>query len=299
VNIPLGLVLLGLMGIGPVIGWRKASARNLRRNFTLPLAVGASVGLLLFALGIRNLYALLTFALGSFTMTTIVVEFWKGTRARARIEGEGPLRALVSLVGKNRRRYGGYTAHAGLVVMFMGFAGSAFDVEKQAGLLPGESVELPSPYGHSYTITYEDLSWYPAPNMTKLVASVRVERNGRFLTMMSPERRAYRQREEVTSHVGIRRAWNEDLYLILAGVDDPNGVIRGDVERPFVTLRLLVNPLVTWIWIGAWIIAIGTATAFWPERRAPSGPRAPAPPPAARRSEPRRAEEEEEELVGA
>jgi cytochrome c-type biogenesis protein CcmF len=264
VNIPIGLMLLALLGIGPIIGWRKATARNLKRNFTLPLLVGVSVATVLLVAGMRHTYALLTFSIGAFTMTTILVEFFKGTRSRAAIEGEGAGQAFVHLIERNRRRYGGYIVHGGLVLMFAGFAGAAFDVEEQVSLLPGESVTVASPYGHSYRLTYQDMSWYTAQNMTKLIASVRVERGDRQLGMMTAEKRAYRQREEVTSHVGIRRAWNEDLYLILAGVDDAEGVLRGSNDRPLATFRLLVNPLVTWIWIGGAIIAVGTLIAIWP-----------------------------------
>ncbi|HYH80926.1 MAG TPA: cytochrome c biogenesis protein CcsA, partial [Longimicrobium sp.] len=120
VNIPLGLILLFLMGVGPVIAWRKATGRNLRRNFVLPLAGFFTVGLACRLGGVKHPYALLTFALAAFTLTTIVVEFWKGTRARARIEGEGIGPALVHLVDRNRRRYGGYVVHAGFVICFCG-----------------------------------------------------------------------------------------------------------------------------------------------------------------------------------
>jgi cytochrome c-type biogenesis protein CcmF len=272
VNVPIGLMLLALMGIGPIIAWRKASPRNLLRNFTWPVAVGLGTGVLLFAGGMRHGYALATFVLAGFTMTTIVVEFLKGTRARASIEGEGYGAALLHLVERNRRRYGGYVVHAGLVLIFVGFAGAAFDVEEQASLRPGESLEVHSPYGHTYRLTYQDMSWYTATNMTKVIASVRVEREGRTVGLMTAEKRSYRQREEITSHVGIRRAWNEDLYLILAGIDNVEGVVRGTNERPIATFRILVNPLVSWIWIGGAIMALGTLVAVWPGGAPPKTP---------------------------
>jgi cytochrome c-type biogenesis protein CcmF len=269
VTIPLGLILLALMGIGPVIAWRKASPRNLRRNFTWPLAAGLVAAGVLAAVGVRHPYVLLTFGLGAFTTATIVVEFHKGTRARARIEGEAYPRALVHLVRRNRRRYGGYVVHAGLVVMFMGFAGSAYDVEKQVTLVPGEQVQVASPFGHTYTLTYQAMSAYPARNMTKLVAIMEVERDGRRVGVMTAEQRSYRQRDEIGSEVGIRRAWNEDLYLILAGIDDPNGVVQGTNAAPLATFRVLVNPLVPWIWLGGFIMAVGTLIALWPGAEAP------------------------------
>jgi cytochrome c-type biogenesis protein CcmF len=264
VNIPLGLLLLGLLGIGPVIAWRKATGRNLVRNFSTPVGVALAVGAVLWLTDVRHTYALLTFVLGAFTMTTIVVEFWKGTRSRARIEGEGLALAFVHLMERNRRRYGGYVVHAGFVVMFMGFAGAAYDVEKQVSLRPGEQMKIASPFGHTYTLTYQAMSAYPATNMTKVIASVDVAKDGRPVGVLTAEKRSYRQREEVASEVGIRRAWNEDLYLILAGIDDINGVVQGTNPRPIVTFRVLVQPLVPWIWIGGLIMAIGTLVALWP-----------------------------------
>jgi cytochrome c-type biogenesis protein CcmF len=275
VNIPIGLALLALMGIGPVIAWRKASPRNLKRNFTLPLAAGVLVAAALYLAGMRHGYAIATFALAAFTMTTITVEFFKGTRARAVIEGEGFGPAFFHLIARNQRRYGGYIVHAGLVLIFVGFAGAAFDVEEQVSLLPGETMEVRSPYGHAYQLTYQGMSWYTAPNMTKVIASMRVEREGRMLGVLTAEKRAYRQREEITSHVGIRRAWNEDLYLILAGVENIEGVVQGTNQRPLATFRLLVNPLVTWIWIGGAVMALGTLIAVWPGGGTPAPATAP------------------------
>jgi cytochrome c-type biogenesis protein CcmF len=268
VNVPLGLILLFLMGVGPVIAWRKATPRNLKRNFALPLGVSAATGLAFFAAGVHHPYALATFALAAFTLTTIVVEFWKGTRARAKIEGEGTAPALVHLFQRNRRRYGGYVVHAGFVLCCCGFAGKAFNAEKQAALRPGESVTIRSPFGHSYELMYQAMSWYPAQNMTKIVATVEVRRNGRLVGMLAPEKRAYKQREEVTSEVGIRRAWNEDLYLIMAGVADADQFLAGQNPRPVATFKVLVNPLVTWIWLGGIVMAFGTLVAFWPAAEA-------------------------------
>jgi cytochrome c-type biogenesis protein CcmF len=296
VNIPLGLLLLALMGIGPVIAWRKASPRNMRRNFVAPLAVGATVGLGMLAGGVRHTYAILTFALGAFTLATVAIEFWKGTRARARIEGEGALTALVHMVGRNRRRYGGYIVHVGLVIGFMGIAGKAFYVEETLALRPGESMTIASPFGHTYRLVYQDMSWYTATNMTKLVASVAVEKDGRRAGLLTAEKRTYRQREEVASEVGIRRAWNEDLYLILAGIDDPNGVVQGTNPRPVATFRVLVNALVPWIWTGGFIMAVGTLIALWPGRGEEPRPSAAQPGRPAAADRPR---EREPELVEA
>jgi len=264
VGVPIGLLLLGLLGVGPIIAWRKASPRNLQRNFAWPVGVGLAVALAFWISGVRNWMVILTFALGAFTLTTVFVEFKKGTRARATIEGEGWLRAFLHLIQRNRRRYGGYIVHVGIVVMFMGFAGAAYEENVRVALLPGESAEITSPFGHTYELTYQDMSWYPEPNGTKLVASVEVERDGVPLGMLTPEQRSFRQRPETNLEVRIRRAWNEDLYLILAAIDDPNGVIAGTNPRPMATFSILVNPLVPWIWTGGIIMALGTLIAMWP-----------------------------------
>ncbi len=289
VNIPIGLALLFLMGVGPVIAWRKASGRNLKRNFTAPVTTALLVGAVLWVTGVRHPYALLTFILGAFTLTTVFVEFRKGTTARAAIEREGKVRAFFSLIGRNRRRYGGYIAHVGLVLAFMGFAGQAYDVEEQVTLKPGESMEIRSPFGHTYRLTYQDMSVYPATNMTKLIASMRLEKDGEPKGIMTAEQRAYRQRTETSTEVGIRRVWNEDLYLIMAGIDDANGFLQGTNPQPLTTFRVLVNPLVPWIWLGGLIMAIGTLIALWPSPGTVPVRKSPGAPPATER---------EEELVG-
>ncbi|MEX0911837.1 MAG: heme lyase CcmF/NrfE family subunit [Gemmatimonadota bacterium] len=265
VTIPIGLILLGLMGVGPVIAWRKASRRNLQRNFTWPVIVGLVTAAAFWASGVRHIQVLLTFSLGAFTMTTIVVEFMKGTRARAVIEREGVALAFVHMIGRNRRRYGGYVVHAGLVVMFMGFAGAAYEVEKEVGgMLPGESTEIRSPFGDVYRLTYQGMSFYEHTNGYTFAASMEVEKNGEPAGIMTPMQRSFNQRQEINTEVGIRRVWNEDLYLILAGIDDMAGIAQGTNPTPAATLRILINPLVPWIWMGGVIMALGTLVALWP-----------------------------------
>jgi cytochrome c-type biogenesis protein CcmF len=291
VNIPLGLILLFLMGVGPVIAWRKATTRNLRRNFTFPIAVALGVAAILYFQGVHHPQALLTFVLGAFTLTTIAVEFKKGTKARASIEKEGIAKAFVHLVSRNRRRYGGYIVHAGLVFAFMGLAGKAYNVEEQVTVQPGETMKVSSPFGHVYTLRYEAMSWYTATNMTKLIATIKVEKDGEPAGMLTPEQRAYRQREETSTEVGIKRAWNEDLYVILAGIDDANGVVQGTNPRPVTTFRVLINPLVPWLWFGGLVMAIGTLIALWPSALPPQSE------PRRRQAVPEPVTEEEAELV--
>ena len=263
VNIPIGLILLALMGIGPVIAWRRASARNLRKNFVLPTGIGLVVAGILLALGVRHLYAILTFAIGAFVLAIIVIEFWKGTRARARIESENLPVAFLHLVRRNRRRWGGYMVHVGVVVMFMGFAGAAFDTEVRQSLIPGESVTVPSAFGHEYTLTYEGLSTARGQNMWQWIALMRVERDGEPLGTMTTERRFYEAPPQPMTEVGIRSTFTEDLYVILSTLDEQVGM-GNEPQFQRATFQVQVNPLVPWIWYGGLVIAIGTLIAMWP-----------------------------------
>ena len=188
VNAPLGLALLFMTGVGPVIAWRRASARNLRRSFVTPLAVGFVTGVAVFAAGYHHYYAVVCFSLSAFVMTTIVAEFYRGTRARQALMGESPARALTNLVGKNRRRYGGYVIHVGVVMAFVGIAASsAFRIEDQRTVHPGDAVEV-----GGFTLTYKGIRTDGEPHVASLLAEVDVARGGRVVATMYPEKRLYK-----------------------------------------------------------------------------------------------------------
>ena len=264
VNIPIGLVLLALTGIGPVIAWRRATGRNLTRNFAMPLGVGAAVSIAFVSLGVRDGYVLATFGLSAFVLAIVAVEFWKGTQARARIEGEGYATAFIHLVGRNRRRWGGYIVHVGIVLIFTAFAGRAFEVEVRKALNPGETVSVASPFGHVYTLIYEGISSSREQNFDRWVALMTVERNGSPVGSMSTERRFYRVNRQMVTEVGIRSTPAEDLYVILADVEDFEGIVTNDPDAQRIVVQVMVNPLVPWIWYGGVIITIGSLIALWP-----------------------------------
>jgi len=273
VNIPIGLVLLALMGVGPVIAWRKASARNLKKNFTGPLLIGILSGAVLWFMGTRHPQALLTFTIGIFVLAVIVVEFWKGTRARARIEGENPFTAFVHLVRKNRRRWGGYVVHVGVVIMFMGFAGAAYDQEVRQSIEPGETISIDSPFGHTYDLRYEGLSTAADPgHSVQWIATMSVEKDGVFVGSLNTERRLYLAQGQPVTEVGIRSTLMEDLYVILATLDDQVGM-GTDPRFHRATFQVLVNPLVPWIWYGGLILALGTLIGLWPGGSVPGARR--------------------------
>src|SRR6266550_4210394 len=191
VNIPLGLVLLLLTGIGPLIAWRRASTANLRRQFAVPVTVGVFALLILLVGGMRDGWALVAFSLGAFVVGTVVQEFARGARARNRQYGEALPLAVLQLLSRNRRRYGGYIVHIGIVLLFVGFAGMAFKTETEATLRPGESAELKGSDGHVYTFTHLGISQYNALNRQVTAALIDVRRDGKDIGRLRTEKRQH------------------------------------------------------------------------------------------------------------
>ncbi|MEO7985169.1 MAG: heme lyase CcmF/NrfE family subunit [Gemmatimonadales bacterium] len=260
VNVPLGLLLLALTGIGPLIAWRKASAANLRRQFIAPLTTGGVTLVALLAAGMRDPYPLMALALAGFVTGTILQEFYRGVRARHRIHGESAPVALLRLIERNRRRYGGYIVHAGILIYFAAFAGMAFKVEQEATLKPGESVELRSPFGHTYRFTHVGISQYEALNRIVSAATVEVQKDGKPAGLLTSEKRQHvdsfkRPTFEPSTEVGIRSNLQEDLYLVFAGSVD------GTEEAVY---RININPLVWWVWFGGFVLAFGGIVTMWP-----------------------------------
>jgi cytochrome c-type biogenesis protein CcmF len=260
VNVPLGLLLLGLTGIGPLIAWRKASPANLRRQFTMPVAAGGAALVLLVAAGIRDFYAMVALALAGFVAGTIVQEFYRGVRARRRMHGESVPLAFARLIGRNRRRYGGYLVHTGILIYFVAFAGMAFRREMEATLRPGDSVELVSPFGHVYKFTHMGVSQFEALNRIVSAATVEVTRDGKPAGVMTSEKRQHvdsfrRPTFEPSTEVGIRSGLQEDLYIVFAGA------VEGTEEAVY---RFNLNPLVWWVWFGGLVLALGGVVTMWP-----------------------------------
>jgi cytochrome c-type biogenesis protein CcmF len=260
VNVPLGLLLLGLTGVGPLIAWRKASAANLRRQFVAPLATGLLALATLLAGGMRDLYSVMALSLAAFVAGTLVQEFHRGVRARRRMHGESAPVALARLIGRNRRRYGGYMVHAGMLTYFAAFTGMAFKVQQEATLKPGESVELRSPFGHVYRFTHVGISQYEALNRVVSAATVEVEKDGRKAGLLTSEKRQHvdsfkRPTFEPSTEVGIRSNLQEDLYLVFAGAVD------GTEQAVY---RININPLVWWVWFGGLVLASGGILTMWP-----------------------------------
>jgi cytochrome c-type biogenesis protein CcmF len=270
VNIPLGLALLGLTGIGPLIAWRHASAGNLRRQFVVPAIVGVAVAVVLVSIGVREFYAIMALALSGFVLAGIVQEFWRGMGARHRLHGESYLAAFARLIGRNRRRYGGYIVHVGIVMYFVAFSGMAFGRNMEASLMPGESVEMRSAFGYTYEFTHLGVSQSWELNRFVSAAMVDVKRDSEPIGRIKSEKRQHftcrvqvspcprdlrESSFEPSTEAGIKESLREDIYVVYAGS------VEGTEEAVY---RFTLNPLVWWLWYGGVVLVIGGVVTMWP-----------------------------------
>ncbi len=276
VNVPLGLLLLALTGIGPLIAWRRASVSNLKRQFAMPAAFGVVVGVAVLVAGMRSAYAVIAYALCGFVTGTITQEFYKGVRARRSIHEETLITAFVRLVGRNRRRYGGYIVHAGIVMLFAAFAGLAFKTEHDITLKTGEAYDVRDPYGHLWRFVSQGVSYYERTDREVVAVGLETFRDGKRIGIITSEKRQYLDSQKnplfnPITEVGIRSTAKLDTYLVLAGVSD----------RDTAELRVTFNPLVVWVWAGGFVMMFGGLIVMWPQaerRRAQAGYAAVMPP---------------------
>jgi cytochrome c-type biogenesis protein CcmF len=250
---PIGLFLLLLTGVGPLLAWRKASVTNFIDQFLWPtVAFVATAGAML-ALRIPFWASGLCFAICGFVTATITQEFWRGAKVRRKNTGTDILTALVGLVGRNKRRYGGYIVHIGIVLIFLGFGGNGTKKDEQVLLKPGQDAKI-----GRYTIRSNGIKVSDDGQKQMTTAYLTVFENGKPIDNLYPAKWAYRRHEqEPTTEVAIRRTPAEDLYAVLGGFD---------LADQSATLQLVVNPLVDWIWFGFGILAFGTGIALLPER---------------------------------
>ena len=259
INIPIGLVLLCLTGIGPLLVWRKTSKQSFVRNFTTPVIAGLVMALVLYIINIRG-YVLISFSLSVFVLTTISLEFARGIRSRITVHKENPLTAFWRLLRKNRSRYGGYIVHVGIVFMFIGFTGHAFDSEKEFGLKKDETNHL-----SGYTFVLQNIREEERPNHYAWIADLHVsDASGKEIVMLHPEKRIYfhrnpdPERRQPHSELDIYSTMKQDIYSIFNSVDLENGVAY---------LKIMINPLVNWVWFGGFIFVLGTLVALWPPKK--------------------------------
>ncbi len=321
--VPLALVLVFLSGVGPIIAWRRVTLANLRRNFIFPSAVGllTLVVLLVATSAASRPFALLMFGFGAFVLAAVTQELWRGTSARRSLSGDSPPRALLSLISRNRRRYGGYIAHGGLAIMLIGVAASSsFAHSSDVILSPGQHATV-----NGYTMRYvrptEQATFTSQGEVAKLAfgAVLDVSRHGRHVTTVTTTRGFYPATGDPTvgpisvafngqadSQVGLKAGLTRDIWAVVnlnfqpiqaqinrgdkvfttlmtsltpAQVSQPRTLVAIRVERaraiaglaarfvnhPWpVNFRLIVSPLVTWLWLGAIVIATGGLIALWP-----------------------------------
>jgi len=251
VNIPIGLALLFLVGICPLIAWKKASISNFKRNFLIPFIISIIGGIALMPIGTGHLMAWLSFTISIFVITTIVMEFYKGAIARRETTGEGFVKALITLIRKNKRRYGGYIIHIGVVLMYIGITGTSYNMEKEATLKKGESMSI-----GDYKVVYKDIkNNTPVPTKVEVIATMDVEKDGKIIATATPRRDFYKTAEQPISRVYNLSGLKEDLYIILAGFQEDGSA----------TFKIHVNPLVKWLWIGGLVLGAGTLIAMLPD----------------------------------
>jgi cytochrome c-type biogenesis protein CcmF len=248
----LALPLLLLTGVGPLIAWRRATPASLRRQLTPPAVCAALtfVALLLW-LGVAEWLAVLTWSLGAFVAVAIAQEFWRATGARMRA-GATPFAALAALFRRNAQRYGGYVVHLGVVFLFIGFAGTALDEERIENLAVGGAFEIAD-----YRLEYRSAQPLPAQHYGGAVARLALFRRGEPLATLTPEKRMYWLEQQPSSIPAIYSTLGEDLYVILTAIE-PNGS---------ATLKVYVNHLVNWIWLGGATFVLGTVLVIWPHPR--------------------------------
>ena len=251
---PIGLALLVLTGIAPLLAWRKSTLSNLVHQFTWPVATMMVTGAAVYALGIRVWASGICFALCGFVGATLLQEFIRGAQVRRGTSGSDIFSALIGLVARQRRRYGGYIVHLGIVLMFLGFAGQGYKLhEENIRLKPGQQVTV-----GRFTLRHDAITVTDDQQKQMITGHLTVFRNGKEIAELAPARWFYAKHEDQpTTEVAIRRAPGEDLYAVLAAYE---------VETQTGIYAVTVNPLVNWIWFGFGVLAFGTGLALLPER---------------------------------
>ena len=261
VNGPLMLALVFLMGVGPLIPWRRAGLASLRRSLLPPAISGLATVAVLAALGLHKEYALIAFGLAAFVTAGILMEWYRGTRSRHRSSGENYATAFLNLILANRPRYGGYIVHLSVVMVTLGIVGTSFfSTQRDVVLSPGESVII-----EDYELVYLGSIETPKSNRTEFTSTVQVFRGGELIDTMRTTRAFYPSFNMAATRAAIRSTPVEDLYIV-PSENLPNGSVG---------FRILVNPLIWWMWVAGPVMLVGTVIALWPQTvrspvRAPS-----------------------------
>jgi len=256
VNIPIALLLLLLTAVGPLLSWRKTSTDSLRRNFQWPTIGALGVAVLMVILGVRPwqdssyFYSLMTITLSALVLFTIASEFIRGGRVISRHTGQNLLVSITQLGRRNTRRYGGYIVHVGMVVVFVGIAGSAFNRDKEMEMSYGDKMQI-----GSYELICRSYTQEDKPNYGSEWAIMDVFKGGKQIDTLYPERRFFKASQQTATMVANRSTLKEDLYVVYEGLNQDTG-------KPIIKVH--INPLVNWIWIGVITMILGTIMAMLP-----------------------------------
>ncbi len=252
---PLFALLLLDMGVAPLSAWGHSTIKTLGRAIWKPLAGSLVVLAAVAVLGIRNWAALLAFWLVSLASLVTLYEFYRGVAARHRRSGENPFKAFWTLLARNRRRYGGYIIHLGVVLMALGIIGiEMFQTETQGTIAPGGSLSL-----GRYTVTFDKLDLFDTNDGRNVArAVVSVTRDGNYLGSLHPRRDYYYDSQQPMTIPGVRSSMEDDLYVLL--------VDWQPITATGVTFKVYHNPLVNWLWVGGFVFILGTLVAAWPEK---------------------------------
>jgi cytochrome c-type biogenesis protein CcmF len=253
INLPIAMFLLFLTGVGPLLAWRKTSMASLRKNFGGPLLAGVVAGGVGLALGLRDFYVVVCLTLSVFVTLTILLEFYRGARVIASRANTNLISGVAQLTMRNTRRYGGYVVHFGIVLIFIGISGTAFNQDKQMDMPIGAQMQI-----GPYRLTHQTFDSQPLGNYNSERATIAVDRGGKQIIMLYPEKRFYSSNQESGTMVAIYSTLKEDLYVVYAGRSP-------ETQQPVIHAYL--NPLVKWIWLGGAVVVLGTLLALVPNRQ--------------------------------
>ncbi len=257
-TVPIMAALLFLVGVGPVLPWGRPHRERLTRRLLYPGAGGIAAFILALVVGTRDVWAVLAFAFAGFALVGNLSEYAVGVQARTKAHGENVLRALTGLVNANRRRYGGYLAHIGVVAMAVGItASSTFRYEREATLAPGESLQVAE-----YTVRLADLWAREEPQRFAVGVTMEVLKDGGVIDTLEPRLNFYPTSDQPITTPAVRSNAAEDLYLTLMAFEQ---------DGSSATVRGIVEPLVAWIWIGGALVGLGALLSLTGRQRRRSG----------------------------
>ncbi len=252
VNGPLMLALIFLMGVGPLLPWRRASLKSLKNALFLPSLIALVVVLLLFLVGVSKPYAVAAFGLCTLVASGILLEWSRGTLSRHR-KGERYWVAFGRLIAANRPRYGGYIVHLAVVTFALGAVGTSFySTQRDVILAPGERTEV-----EDYQLEYVDTTTIQWSDRTEFISRVNVYRDDTFLYTLRPQRAFYPSFRMAATRASIHSTPIEDLYVVPSE----------NLEDGSVGFRILVNRLTWWMWVSGPVLLLGGMIALWPQRR--------------------------------